>query len=437
MPRSSGDSLKIFWLAFGYFAFYIPYSAMTKALSQGLLSGQDGPVSGWLLLPATTIATTAGLLAAMTTTGGWSSLGRRRLGPLSVPTVRPLAVASGLATAVIIATTTLNYTSVGISILLALLLMRGGVLSLAPAVDVAFGRRVGSSSWVALGLCLAAVCLALSDVNGYRMTWSAGLIIAAYLAGYVVRISLMTGAAKSTDPAVNRRFYFEEMAVAAVALTAVPALVAVLGRGEIAGQLRDGFTVFFATRLVWPALLIGLLYACLYQFGTAIYLDGRENTFCIPLNRCSSLLSGLVSSYALTVLLGWNPPSAYQLAGALLIFVALMVLLRASLREAGRVDAPVLARRLFLFVCGGQHEPVSDGPGHLQRRGRPVARPRPGRIGGGGGLRPQRGADRRTRPAAHRPRRPPRWSASASGPTTTPRGRSRPNWWSRPSASTA
>jgi protein-tyrosine-phosphatase len=354
VPRSSNDPSRIFWLAFGYFAFYIPYSAMTKALSQGLLPGQDGQVPGFLLLPATVIATTAGLLAAMTMAGGWSSLGRWRLGPLNIPTVRSLPLISGLATAVIIATTTLNYTSTGISILLALLLMRGGVLSLAPVVDTAFGRRVRASSWVALGLSFVAICLALSDVNGYQMTWPAALTIAAYLGGYVVRISLMTRVAKSTDPTVNRRFFYEEMAVAAIALTAVPALVAAFGQGEIAGQLRDGFTVFFATKLVWPALLIGLLYACLYLFGTSIYLDDRENTFCIPLNRCSTLVSGIVSSYALTIFLGWRPPSYYQLAGALIVIVALGVLLQASLREKGRAGVAVLAgRRLFLFVCGG------------------------------------------------------------------------------------
>jgi protein-tyrosine-phosphatase len=356
VPRSSNDPARIFWLAFGYFAFYIPYSAMTKALSQGLLPGQDGPVAGFLILPATTIATSAGLLAVMTMAGGWSSLGRWRLGPLNIPTVRVLPLISGLATAVIIATTTLNYTSTGISILLALLLMRGGVLSLAPVVDAAFGRRVRASSWVALGLSFLAICLALSDVNGYQMTWPAALTIAAYLFGYVVRISLMTRVAKSTDPTVNRRFFFEEMAVAAIALTTVPALVAAFGRGEIAGQLRDGFTVFFATSLVWPALLIGLLYSCLYLFGTGIYLDGRENTFCIPLNRCSTLVSGIVSSYALTFFLGWKTPSLYQVGGALIVFAALGVLLQASLREKGRASVPVsvlAGRRLFLFVCGG------------------------------------------------------------------------------------
>ena len=59
-----------------------------------------------------------------------------------MPVVRARMLISGVATAVIIGTTTLNYTFVGISILFALLLMRGGVLILAPIVDTLLGRQV-------------------------------------------------------------------------------------------------------------------------------------------------------------------------------------------------------------------------------------------------------------------------------------------------------
>jgi protein-tyrosine-phosphatase len=339
---------RIWGLALGYFAFYIPYSAMTKVLSQGLLSGNGDPVPGFVLLPATTIATTAGLLAMITAVGGWSHLGRYRLAGHCLPIPRLSTFGSGLATATIIATTTLNYTFGGISILLALLLMRGGVLILAPIVDFAFGRRVGPYSWAALGLSIAAILIALYEVDRYRMTLDAALIITAYLAGYAARLSLMTSVAKSAEPAPNRRYFFEETAVAAIALTAVPALVALLGRGEVATQLRDGFTTFLATRMAWPALVIGLLYACLYVFGSGIYLDGRENTFCIPLNRCSSLLSGVVASYGLVALFGLRPPSAFQLTGAFIIVIALVLLMLSSAR-AGVVGM----QRIYLFICAG------------------------------------------------------------------------------------
>src|SRR5215470_2217291 len=47
------------------FSFYVPYSALTKALSLGLLPGMTGPVSGFRILPATAVATSAALIAFM------------------------------------------------------------------------------------------------------------------------------------------------------------------------------------------------------------------------------------------------------------------------------------------------------------------------------------------------------------------------------------
>ena len=240
--------------------------------------------------------------------GGWAQLGRRRVLGLSLPAVRRATFVSGVATALIIATTTLNYTFVGISILLALLLMRGGVLILAPVVDLTTGRRVSGFSWAALALSLTAVVVAFSAVSSYRMTALAAVNIAVYLGGYVVRLNVMSRLAKDRDPAVNRRYFHEETFVAAVVLVALPALAALVVSGPIGDELRAGFTTFLASRLAAPALLIGLLYGVLYMFGTWVYLDARENSFCIPLNRCSSLLSGVVASYALVAIAGRQAP---------------------------------------------------------------------------------------------------------------------------------
>jgi protein-tyrosine-phosphatase len=311
-----------------------------------------GPVSGFLILPATAVATSLVLLVVVVAGGGWRSLERRTILGLEVPAVRGRMLVSGVATAVIIGATTLNYTFIGISIVFALLLMRGGVLILAPIVDTLLGRRVAASSWVALGLSFVALAIAFAEVDGYQMTAIAGLNIAAYLIGYCVRIPNMTGIAKSHDPTFNFRYFHEETFVAALALTGLPALFALVGHGPVARELRAGFTTFFASPMVVPALLIGVLYGCLYLFGTGIYLDRRENTYCIPLNRCSSLLSGLVASFSLTWLFGWTPPSGSQIAAAGIIFGVLAVLAFSSVQGRRHVGHG-LARRLVLFVCAG------------------------------------------------------------------------------------
>ena len=253
--------------------------------------------------------------------------------------------------------------------------MRGGVLILAPVVNTLLGRRVRAGSWIALGLSFAALTIAFADVGGYQMTLVAGLNIAAYLLGYCIRIPNMTGLAKSPDPAVNARYFHEETLVAAIALTALPALCLLLGDGPILAELRAGFTTFFADPLVVPALIIGVLYACLYMFGTAVYLDPRENTYCIPLNRCSSLLLGVVASFGLTWFLGWKPPSSYQVAAAVVILAALAFLMVSTLRDS-RPAMQGFAHRLVLFVCSGNtsRSPMAQA---LQRRDPPPPRPVP------------------------------------------------------------
>ncbi len=355
--KLSNRNLGIWFLAAGYFSFYIPYSALTKSLSKGLLPGTNGVISGFELLPTVAIATTITLLVYINFMGGWESLQRKQFWGFSVPIPRTGTLISGLATATIIATTTLNYTFTGFSILFALLLMRGGVLIMGPIVDSIFHRRVSWNSWIALGLSFMAIRIAFTDVDNYQITLIAAINVAAYLLGYVFRLHFMTRLAKSHRPEANRRFFLEETMVAAIALTLVPAMLALIGQGSIAQQLRSGYTSFMTSSLALPALVIGVLYSCLYFFGSHIYLDKRENTFAIPLNRCSSLMSGLVASLGLTLLFGQKLPSNSQLIAASIIVLALLSLSFPALQAKFQQPAPAVSRnsvhKIYLFICGG------------------------------------------------------------------------------------
>ena len=366
--------LRIWWLALGYFAFYAPYCLLIKVLTTQSWPGVTGIVSGFRILPAVVLSTAIVLPTIITLNGWWKYAHRREFLGFKIPWPSPLVFLSGFGTALIIATTTLTFTFTGISILFALLLMRGGVLILAPSVDLIFGRRVRWFSWVALGLTVPAVLIALIDDNNYHLTTVAELTIAAYLTGYLLRLPCVTALAKIEDKEITRGYFVEESMVAMFVLVAIPALFALIGQGPIMLELRQGFAELLVSNLTLPALLIGALYACLYYFGTLIYLDCRENTFCIPLNRGSSLLAGVVASYMLAIFLAQRPPGAAQLAGASLIVLALLVLSPlhhvdrhwARLRNAiaslrlrwsnltPTLVEPALARqRLFLFVCSG------------------------------------------------------------------------------------
>lgn len=394
--------LKIWGLALGYFIFYAPYSFLIKVVTTKLWPGINGQVSGFQMMPAVVISTAVVLPLIVALMGWWKYVGRREFFGVSIPfPSSPLVFLSALGTAIIIGTTTLTFTFTGVSIVFALLLMRGGVLIIAPVVDRLFKRQVRWFSWAALALTVPAILIALADVNNYRLTLVAALSITAYLSGYVLRLPCVTKLAKSDDTATTYRYFVEEQMVATLFLVAIPAIFALIGKGEIMMELRAGFTGFFTSNITLPAMLIGALYACLYCFGTLIYLDGRENTFCIPLNRGSSLLAGVFATFALALLYGLKPPSPAQLGSASLIVVALLFLsplhhfvsrvfaslfgkrepvadaslhpaLVENLSTAGRVMTEREnfdeLRQLFLFVCSGNtcRSPMAAAIGNVE-----------------------------------------------------------------------
>ncbi len=329
----------VWWFAFGYFAAYVPYSAMTKAVSKGLLPGMTEGVSGFELLPPTVSVSLVGMVIFLVATGWWKYASRYEIGGLRVPGPRPLTLASGLCVATIIATTTLAYTFSGVSIVFMMLLMRGGVLILAPVVDALSQRRVRWFSWAALGLSLAALIVAFSEDGGYALKTVAVIDVAAYLGAYFFRLKIMSGTAKSERAAENIAFFAEEQIVGTPAVLLFLAVVAAVAPGAIADDLRAGFTTFWSSDSVGHAVIIGLCSQGTGIFGGLILLGPRENAFCVPVNRSSSILAGLCATIALTVWLGEPPVSAHQLAGAGLVLGAILFLSIPPLVEKRRASS--------------------------------------------------------------------------------------------------
>jgi drug/metabolite transporter (DMT)-like permease len=323
---SIARDFSIWGFAFGYFAAYVPYSALTKALSKGLLEGMDKPIDGFVLLPSTVLASMVCMFLFLSAMRWWRFATQRRIGSITVPSPRLRTLLSAACTACIVVTTTLAYTFEGISIVFAMLLMRGGVLVIAPAVDALSKRSVRWYSWVALGLSLAALIVAFAERGGFALSFAAALDIAIYLASYFVRLRIMSGAAKSSDPDANKRFFVEEQMVATPLVVLVLSLWALSGAGAAAADLRLGFTDIWSSPVLFTVLLVGVFSQGTGVFGGLILLDKRENTFCVPVNRASSILAGVVASFALAIILDTRTPSFMELIGAGLIVVAIVVL---------------------------------------------------------------------------------------------------------------
>lgn len=319
-------SLAVWGLALGYCAFYAPYSSLVKALSRGLLPGVPALTAPLVVLPVIGFATVIVTTLIVTWLGWWRYCEFRTFHGWRVPWPRPRTVVSGIATAAIIYTTTLMFTFRGVSIVVALIIMRGGVLVLAPLLDLAFGRHVRWFAWAGLTLSLGAVASPTMGANTYQLDWALAVTAGVYLLGYVVRLRVVNLDAKSTESVNNRRYFVEEQFVAMMTLAVAPLMVALFGGTTLGAHAREGLTTFVTTTAVWPALAIGALYGCLYCFGTLVYCDRRENTFCVALNRGASLLAGVVGSAALALLAGEPFPGRFEIAGAAAVLCAILVL---------------------------------------------------------------------------------------------------------------
>ncbi len=318
-------TLGIWALTLGYFLFYIPYSGLSKAATSGLFSGGRS-IPGPELLPAAGVSTAICVFLFITAMRWWKHGHKRQVLGMNVICPRRQTFISGVGFATIILTTTLAYSFSGVSIVLALVLMRAGVLIMSPLIDRIFRRRVRWFSWVGLILSLAALAISFSHIHEHQLTLAALLNLTAYLAGHALRIPSMTKIAKTGEAQTARAYFVEEQAVAMTALIGVPAVLALLGNSEVASQLRMGFAQFFSMAIGINGLIIGFFYAGLGICLSFIYLDRRENTFCMPLFACSSLLSGIVASYLLTWWLHAPAPSGVQIEAAFLIITALLVM---------------------------------------------------------------------------------------------------------------
>jgi hypothetical protein len=305
------------WIAAaGYFVAYVPYAALTKLLTR------DGELSGFAVLPIATMASVATAAVMLAATGWWRHA-RWRQTPWRQAR---WTIASGLCSSAIIATTTLAYTFADTSVLLMMLLLRGGVLVLAPVVDLASGRRIALGSKLALAASLSGVAVATLGGAGDQIGLAAALDVAVYLAAYFVRLRAMSHLAKTDDAVVTRRYFVQEQMVSSPALFVALALWATLGDGPLAAELADGFSPAPATAVL--IAITGIMSQGTGIFGALVLLAPRENSYSVPLNRASSLLAGIAAEAILVIAGVSSGVRANELVAAGLVIAAVVLLAR-------------------------------------------------------------------------------------------------------------
>jgi len=339
-----GSFVKVLLFALGYLGCYVPYSALTKALTGGDLPLDVRP-SSLAILPLTALASMLSMFVTIGALGGFSKVSRREVLGISIPfpTLGPFV--SGTMTALIIPTTTLAYTFEGVSVPMAMVWLRASVLAVAPVVDVLTGHRIRSLSGLAV---LLSVLAATTSIIGLpldhgSMPLGAVLDLFVYVLAYVVRLTLMSKLAKRAGPAGALKFFFEEQMVATPVLVLGLGLAS-LAPGDLGGALREGWGYITHPSLLGLLVLTGVLSQGSGFFGGLVLIDARESSFTVPINRAASLIAGALSGMALFIL-GLEPQPRIGELVAITILVGVIAMLGyGESRTKKPASAPAVAK---------------------------------------------------------------------------------------------
>jgi hypothetical protein len=295
-------------------------------------------------------------------------------GSLRFPSELLYILPSGICTAVIIPTTTLMYT-LPISVMVAMVIMRGSVIVTSRFIDalqikqgILKKKVYAEENWgvvfalFAVGtnvLWTPAITNAVADVlqgiglggmdwmrqefqpgrGGFEFFQSAEAmtIMSLYIVSYAFRLYIMNyykNTRPKDVPLDNRGFFAWEQIFASITMLA-------LGLFFFLGPVTMGFT---ESRIVeWhdallslqlPAILSGLPFGAVAFFSVFIFMfQGRTATFAGLVNRLTSLLAGTTATLIMAAFFGFRWPTVQQWVSLGFILIAVHFLTRAEKRR--------------------------------------------------------------------------------------------------------
>jgi hypothetical protein len=313
-------------IVFLYFLSYIPNVVMTRLAASGVHPDRGRPLTGLETLPVSLTVNLVLTYLFIWLSGWHRDAHGLQVGGTRLPVPTRYTALSGIGTALVLFTVPLSFTFTDVSIPFIQLLMRGDVLLIAPLVDWIFGRRVRWWSWTALVIVGVALTFVVHQRGGFHLPPLAIATVVLYTVGYFLRLAVMTRISKAGDDASVRRYFVEEKVIALPLSIAALALVSWWGLGSQSDELSWGFTQAWTDPVF--ALLAGggFTLTIISVFAAIILLDKRENTYCVPLERSASLLSGLAAAYVLHLFWGQPAPTGSELIGAALLVAAILLL---------------------------------------------------------------------------------------------------------------
>jgi hypothetical protein len=351
-----GSTGRLIQLCIGYFLFYVVTGVAVKYFLRSEELGFPG-MSGVEYLVHSTFGS-AGVVLIVVLVRRWfriDSINPVRLGSFTFPGEWLYIIPSGVCTAVVIPTTTLMYT-LPISVMVAMVIMRGSVIVISRAVDAVqirqglLDKRVYAEENLAVVFAVAAVAVhVLFERDGgfdFLRSPAALAILSSYVVAYAIRIYIMNYY-KNTHAKVqrqdNKAFFGVEQLAASVTLVTAGVLVyhspALFGwSGPVIDMYRGAFQDPHPARTA--AAVSGTAFGFVAFFSVFLFLfHGRTATFAGLVNRLTSLIAGTTATLLFHYAFGGSFPKLRDWISLGLILVAIVFLTRAERRRVAELQA--------------------------------------------------------------------------------------------------
>jgi hypothetical protein len=258
----------------------------------------------------------------------------------------PYVILSGICTAVIIPTTTLMYT-LPISVMVAMVIMRGAVIVISRLVDEAqirqgiLKKKLYREENIAVVFALGAVGVSLlwDNKGGFDFIndTAAVVILGSYIVAYSFRIYIMNYY-KNTRPKGekldNNSFFGVEQMAATIAIGL--GVIFFYYSGLDVPQVNEMRTAIEDPKPSWTwATVSGLAYGMVAFFSVFIFMfKGRTATFAGLVNRLTSLVAGTVSTLLVALFLAGSWPKTENWVSLASILIAVVFLSIAERKRA-------------------------------------------------------------------------------------------------------
>lgn len=345
-PGGAGGGARLLELCAGYLLAYVGTGVAAKYFTGGIRTPRSSEIA---YLVHNTLGSTV-LCIAVVLLLGWLKLESNRMvawGRWRLPVETPYIVLSGVCTAIVIPTTTLMYT-LPISVMVAMVIMRGSVIVISRLVDavqirqgILHRRVVAEENWaVVFALLAIGVQVTMVPVAGgfdFLHSGPAMTILTAYVIAYTIRLYAMNYFRNTRDPGVRQdnRGYFAIEQLTASATLALVALLLVFAPwlGWTGTRLAEARAALFAPDLA--AVLSGIPFGIVAFFSVFLFMfQGHTATFTGLVNRLTSLIAGTAATLILWWAFGTRAPSVADWTSLLLILVAVGFLSAAERRRA-------------------------------------------------------------------------------------------------------